>query len=161
MHEDFLERRKEMARLSREGWTLAKIGEKFGITRQAVSQHLKKAAKEGNVVELNFYGCSSNRDSNIFYRPKKQPVYQCVICSKRYTGQKRKTCGSECLSQLMRKRTAINGKWSRYAHQSLVCAFCKKNFERSNYLSAIAEASGCENTYCSRRCFHNSCIKNK
>lgn len=153
MYEDFLERRKEMARLSREGWTLSKIGEKFGITRQAVSQHLKKAAKEGNVVELNFHGCPSNRDPNIHYRPKQERIFLCVICGNRCTGTKKKVCSNVCKGELVRRNNTKDSKWSRNTIQSLICKGCGKNFERSNYLLSIAATGGCENTYCTQKCY--------
>ena len=46
-----IERAKTMAALYREGWTLARIGEEFGISKQAVDQHFRRylpqSAREG------------------------------------------------------------------------------------------------------------------
>lgn len=145
-----------MARLSREGWTLSKIGEKYGITRQAVSQHLKKAAKEGNVVELNFHGCPLTRDPNINYRPRKENNFMCVVCGNKCSGNKKKVCSHECRSKLVSINNTKDSKWSRKTIQSLICKGCGVVFERSNYLLSIAAAGGCENTYCSRECYCRS-----
>lgn len=154
MYEDFLERRKEMARLSREGWTLFQIGEKFGITRQAVSQHLKKAAKEGNIVELNYHGCPLTRDPNIQYRAKRENPYFCKICGEKCTGNKKKVCGERCRAELIRLNNIKDSKWSRSTIQSLICRYCHKTFERSNYLIAIAQKGGSKNNFCGRECYH-------
>jgi predicted transcriptional regulator len=156
-YEEFVERRRVMAQLSTKGWSVTRIGDKYGITRQMVSLHLKKAAEEGNIVSLRKLG-NPGRDRRkiIDYRQTEKKIYNCVICSQVCPEKRQKTCSKECqkinLTQVQKKK---NLRWSRHNFIDLVCFKCKNNFQRSKYLYSIAERAGCLNHYCGRKCYES------
>lgn len=137
------ERRKEMALLTQQGYSLTKIAEKYSISKQRVHQILQKAKKEGFDVKIN-------------RRVKENKLLNCIVCTKEFNviGYKKiKTCSKECLEKLQKR----GGKWSRYEFITLICANCKKLFTRSNYRESITERmSGQGNRFCSRECYISS-----
>lgn len=156
-YEEFVERRRAMAQLSRKGWSLTRIGDKYGITRQMVSLHLKKAAEEGNRVSLRDLGTPGrDRRKIIDYRQTEKKIYNCVICTQVCPEKRKKTCSQECqkinLAQVQKKK---NLRWSRQNFIDLVCFKCGTNFQRSKYLYSISERAGCLNHYCGRECYES------
>jgi hypothetical protein len=157
----FAERRIEMAELTRKGWTLQMIGDKYGITRQAVHLLLKKAALEDNqvVVKSKTKRSDSNEKNVVFVKRVRNKINKCEICGSDFFSKiKRKTCSKECFCKLNEKRSG--GEWSRIEKVDLVCSCCGKNFQRTKYLHKIVTISkgNSTNNYCSRYCYHN---KNK
>jgi hypothetical protein len=61
-YDDFSKKRIEMAELTRLGWTMQMIADKYGITRQAVSLLLKKASSQDNQIVVK--GRQSKNQSN-------------------------------------------------------------------------------------------------
>lgn len=146
------DRRKYFASLTRDGWTMSQIAKKYNITRQAVSQLLQKAAKEGEIVvktkKINY----KNHPNYILIRRKKPS--KCVVCDVQFFSKtKSKTCGKACLKKLM-----SGGKWSHVEKICLVCAKCNKTFERSNHQHQICLKSkkiDQNKFYCGRYCYNN------
>jgi hypothetical protein len=156
-YEEFVERRIEMAALSREGWSLSEIGSKYGITRQAVSLQLKKAAEEGRTVSLRHHGTPSpERQKIIEYRPSVKKTYHCLVCRKVCPDGRKKTCGKKChrkhFAKLYKEKDL---QWSRQIFVNLKCHNCGKNFNRTRYLDSISQHSGCVNHYCGRKCYES------
>jgi predicted DNA-binding protein YlxM (UPF0122 family) len=85
---------KEMIELSKQGWSSAKIAEKFGVTRQTVHTSFKK---EGHIVLKKRFTCA---------------LFTCVVCKKEHP-KKSKTCSKECLS-LLRAINTKKGEGFRY-----------------------------------------------
>lgn len=144
---NYVERRRQAAELTRQGVTQKQIAERFGITKQAVSLLLRKAAKEGNVVVLS--------------KKKTASVSTCVICGNTFPKKRLKTCSHECkklhLSKVLRSKSKCGGsKWSMYAFVTHTCNNCGKEFKRSNYIESIGSIKAKEGAkkYCSRNCFY-------
>ncbi len=158
-----------MALLTQKGYTIAKIAEKYGITKQAVSQILQKAAKDGNKVVLRRRGHAPNPAYD--YLPLNKEVgysNTCIICNKDFQSKLRstKTCSETCRGVLLHitliESKGSNGDWSRYEKVQLTCNNCGKDFERSKYRHSISRVGcGCKNDYCSRKCYHEKCRKEK
>ena len=161
--EKFSEKRKEMAELTRQGWTMAMIAKKYNITRQAVSLLLKKAARDGCVVVKGVLGTLGNPKNSgtncvLVKRLKSLPkVYKCNVCDK-IIEKNRRTCSKECLAELQYK----GGKWSRYESVELVCKGCNKTFTRSNYIHSITSVKKkTNNCYCTVGCYRKNQMKSK
>lgn len=153
----FSQRRIEMALLTHQGWTLQKIADKYGITKQAVSLLLKKAAAEDNqiVVKSKRTRSDPHEKNVIFIKRSRKPKNICKICSKEFYG-KNKTCSSKCLRKLNDEK--IGGEWSRIEKIELECSYCSNKFQRTKYIQKVTEkAKGHNiNNYCSRECYHKS-----
>lgn len=154
----FAQRRIEMADLTRKGWTLQMIGDKYGITRQAVSLLLKKAASEDNqiVVKARTKRSNLNEKNVVLVRRVKKEKFSCENCGKEfYSKTKRKNCSRECFKKSIEKRTG--GEWSRIEKVDLVCNCCGKSFQRTKYLHKVVSISkgNSTNNYCSRECYYN------
>ena len=78
----FSQRRIEMAQLTRLGWTLQMIADKYGITRQGVSLLLKKAALDDNQVVVKSRTVKSNlvEKNVVFVRRSKKESCICGTC---------------------------------------------------------------------------------
>lgn len=167
--EKILQRRKEMALLTQQGYTVSKIAEKYGITRQAVSQLLQKAALDGHKVVLRKCGSRLNKNKNYEYRPTLKEVgfvNKCIICENSFSSKLKttKTCGDSCKRLLLHKKLleakGTLGNWSRYENVQLTCYNCGKAFERSKYRDSISKLGcGTKNSYCSRNCYHEKSRK--
>lgn len=160
-------RRKQMAELTQQGLDLKEIAKKFGVTRQAVSQQLRKAAKEGHTVVLSqLINCDSL--PNIVCRKKpEKPKKVCVFCGKEFfkgVKARSKTCSKECFAKYSSKVHCelTGGNWSRYNFFTLKCVNCKEDFQRSKYIeSIVAKTRKIEgNKFCSRKCFQEHRKKN-
>lgn len=151
----FAKRREEMALLTHQGWTLQMIANKYGITRQAVSLLLKKAASEGQIVVKSKRTRSDPEEKNVIYIRRKKTKTQCVICGKTHYG-KNKTCSAACLRKLNDKK--IGGEWSRVETVELTCSYCNKKFTRTKHLQKVTEIAkrNSNKNYCSRSCYHKS-----
>jgi hypothetical protein len=155
-NEHFLERRVEFALLTRQGWSMSKIAEKYNISRQAVSLSLKKAVIEGEVV-YKCKACKNDTTNYIIIRRKKPSA--CCECGKEFfvANKKTKTCSPECLKKL-REKTLYGGEWSRAEFIELDCKGCGQSFKRSKYIFSVT--SKCkknkDHNYCSRKCYHHS-----
>jgi len=152
-----IERRMEMAKLTHQGLTLQQIGEKYGITRQAVSLVLQKAAKEGTIV-VKRKGNNKNPEKNVIIISRSVPkFFDCVVCGNKFKSKHgrntpKKSCSKACFDELVKARRG--GKWSRYETVDLNCAGCGENFKRTKYLFEIAKKSKkSSNHYCSRKCY--------
>jgi predicted DNA-binding protein YlxM (UPF0122 family) len=156
---EFAKRREEMAKLTREGWTLQMIAEKYNITRQAVSLLLKKAASEGHIVVKSKKSNMKLEENVVLVKRKKKNIKLCEQCGKEfYPDNNRKNCSKKCFEKSIEKRSG--GEWSRKEFVNLTCLTCGKQFKRTKYLHQITmkrKESG-DNNYCSRFCYHN---KNK
>jgi hypothetical protein len=156
---EFAKRREDMAKLTREGWTLQMIAEKYDITRQAVSLLLKKAASEGHIVVKSKKSNMKLEENVVLVKRKKKNLKFCEQCGKEfYPDNNRKNCSKKCFEKSIEKRSG--GEWSRKEFINLTCLTCGKQFKRTKYLHQITmkkKESG-DNNYCSRFCYHN---KNK
>lgn len=150
------DRRKYFASLTREGWTMAQIAKKHNVTRQAVSQLLRKAAKEGEIVVKTKKTNYENHPNYVLIVRKK--TLQCTVCGAQFFSKtKSKTCGRNCL-----KKLRSGGKWSHVEKVSLVCTKCNKTFQRSHHqhqISLKVMKNDQKNFYCGRHCFENRCEK--
>jgi hypothetical protein len=152
----FAERRIEMAILTQQGWTLQKIADKYGITKQAVSLLLKKAAAKDGQIVVKLKKSNNQIEKNvIFVRRAKRNTNICGICGKKFDG-KRKTCGLDCLKKLHENK--VGGEWSRVEKVNLTCGYCSNEFSRTKYLHRIVSKTkgNSDNNYCSRVCYHKS-----
>ena len=152
----FAERRIEMAMLTRQGWTLQKIADKYGITKQAVSLLLKKAASKDGQIVVKMKKSNNKIEKNvIFVRRCKENINTCGICGKKFDG-KRKTCGKDCLKKLHESK--VGGDWSRVEKINLTCSYCSKEFSRTKYIHKVVSTTkgNADNNYCSRVCYHKS-----
>lgn len=157
--EIFAQRRMEMAKLTREGWTLQMIADKYEITRQAVSLLLKKAASEGHVVVKSKRVNSDPTEKNVVLvrRIRKLEPKICEQCGKEFfNSTQKKNCSPECFEKSVLKRSG--GDWSRKEFLELRCLTCNKIFKRTKYLHQITmkKKDNANNNYCSRNCYHIS-----
>jgi len=162
--EEVLQRRKDMALLTQQGYSIPKIAERYGISRQAVSQLLQKAAKDGHKVVLRSCGGRKSTNENYVYRPTRKETgftKTCESCGASFNTKSsfRKTCSTACRRRLLHKSILLAkgtlGNWSRYEQVQLVCNNCGKTFERSKYRDSISKIGcGTKNSYCGRECFH-------
>lgn len=119
----------------------ADLGRKYNLSRQRINQIKQSAISKGVV----------------FPDRHKEPKI-CAVCGSEHN-KYTKTCGKDCLSKLYRqiwsdKAEKDDPKWSRLVHHTYKCLGCGSHFERSNYMVAIAQASGVSNPkYCSRDCY--------
>jgi len=154
----FAERRKEIAELTQQGLSAKEIAAKYGISKQAVSLILRKAAKDGSVVVLS-RRINCDNLPNIIVKKKEQKTAVCVTCGNIFPKKgETKTCDIECRKKYVSKlRTSEEGTglWSRYKFVTLTCNNCGKEFQRSNYLNSIASVKAKEvsKKYCSRKCY--------
>lgn len=157
--EIFAQRRAEIAKLTREGWNLQMIADKYNISRQAVSLLLKKAASEGHIVVKSKRVNSDANEKNVVLvrRVRKLDPKICEQCGKEFFHRThKKNCSAECLEKSILKRSG--GKWSRKEFVELRCLTCNKIFKRTKYLHQITikKKENDTNNYCSRICYHTS-----
>lgn len=146
-------RRAEMAALTRQGWTVTRIAEKYGVSKQAISQLLQKAAKEGEiVVKTKSHLTKKDKYNENVVLVVRKKYKKCVICNKKYETNQKKTCSEKCKHELQSKK--IGGKWSRHEFMTLECCGCNKKFQRSNYIQSItSKRRKSDNYYCSHECY--------
>jgi hypothetical protein len=164
---ELFQRRKDMALLTQQGYTIPKIATKYGISRQAVSQLLQKAARDGQKVVLRKCGPHSNKSYE--YRPTFKETgghsNSCTICSKEFKSKFKatKTCGDKCRRLLLHKSLikakGSLGNWSCEVIK-LTCYGCGKSFDRTKYRESVAKRSGSKNVYCTQDCYL-ACIRSK
>ena len=121
---EYLEaRNREIRELRRAGLTLREIGEKFGVTREAIRLVCKGIPKP---------------DLKTYHKKK------CVNCSKEFivSGDKKrnKTCSKECFAAIQKYNNYKNGKWTKDLVE-FDCPTCGKKFTRSKKLIGIANHS--------------------
>ena len=150
-----IERRMEMAKLTHQGLTFQQIGEKYGITRQAVSLVLQKAAKEGMIV-VKAKSNNKNPEKNVIIISRSvQKFFDCVVCGNKFKSgrtARKKSCSKACLDELTKARRG--GEWSRHETVDLNCANCGEVFKRTKYLFQITMRNKkSSNHYCSRKCY--------
>lgn len=157
--QEFALRRKQMAKLTQEGWTLQMIADKYNITRQAVSLLLKKAASEGHIVVKSRKSNMISEKNVVLVRRTKKKQKFCEQCGEMFFSNTKKNCSKECFKKSIEKRSG--GNWSRKEFVVLNCLHCGKTFERSRYIHQITirKKNNNKNNYCSRKCYHNSRIK--
>lgn len=153
---EYLEaRNKEIRQLRLDGLTLREIGERYGVTREAIRLICKGIPKP---------------DLKTYIKKK------CVVCNKEFTvagdKKKNKTCSPECHSKLAKFSNYKNGKWTADL-VSFICPTCGKEFTRTKKLVEIANHSytsrgkdpSRKKWYCSRDCnmqaIHNRRRKKK
>ena len=140
---EYLEaRNREIRELRRSGLTLREIGEKFGVTREAIRLVCKGIPKP---------------DLKTYHKKK------CVNCGKEFivSGDKKrnKTCSKECFAAIQKYNNYKNGKWTNDLVE-FDCPTCGKKFNRSKKLIGIANHSyrsrgkdpSNKKWYCSRAC---------
>lgn len=173
--EEFFQRRKAMAKLTTEGWTVAAIAKKYGVSKQAVSQSLQKASKEGHRILLRKTGPHPNKDYD-FFPLSDEIVYEkkCVVCNDDFKTKYKNTkiCSKNCRSLYMHKKSievkGTDGSWSRVKKKKLKCSHCGNFFERSYYIDSIVKRTielrskkpiTSRNHFCTRECYHKSTRK--
>ena len=156
-----IEKIEEIAKLTTLGYNIQHIAEKYNISRQRVSQILRKAIDNGMTVVIR-----KNSKTEKLYKDIKNVILvtktnvdslvtrKCKYCQKEFTFKKsvgkRITCSEECCRKL--KRTG--GEWSRHEFVELKCKGCGKNFKRSRYIQAVGNKNRTTNNfYCSRDCY--------
>ena len=140
---EYLEaRNREIRELRRAGLTLREIGEKFGVTREAIRLVCKGIPKP---------------DLKTYHKKK------CVNCGKEFivSGDKKrnKTCSKECFAAIQKYNNYKNGKWTKDLVE-FTCPTCGEKFTRSKKLIGIANHSyrsrgkdpSKKKWYCSRAC---------
>tara|TARA_Y100000004_G_C8848810_1_gene383820 strand:+ start:258 stop:791 length:534 start_codon:yes stop_codon:yes gene_type:complete len=148
---EYLEaRNKEIRELRRAGLTLREIGEKFGVTREAIRLICKGIPKP---------------DLKTYHNKK------CVNCGKEFVVSNErkniKTCSKECFAAIQKYNNYKNGKWTKDLVE-FTCPTCGNKFTRSKKLIGIANHSyrsrgkdpSKKKWYCSRQCNLNQ-IHNK
>ena len=160
---EFKQRRIEMARLTQEGWTLQKIADKYGVSKQAISQALQKAAINGYQITLNNRGVVKPRANYTYLTPPKSQLCNCAICNAEfianitYRNEKPKqTCSKECYRKLRSKLADKSGIYSKSTLVDMICDNCGKHYQKPQHQVTVAILGGCEHTYCSRNCYHTS-----
>jgi DNA-binding CsgD family transcriptional regulator len=140
----FSERNGEMRDLRGQGLTLQQIGDKYGITRERVRQLCVGVEKPDLRVRKNCGICGEE------FIPGDNPGYT----SYRYCSRE---CGKKGMS--INSRTP-ESKWSSHGTVKLTCSGCGVDFERVNYIAAIAkrqrERKGLNDSgmrFCSRECY--------
>ena len=148
--------RVEMARLSRDGKTVTEIAAQFSISKQAVSQRLRKAAEEGELVQIKKRIPKSERVDGVYYPPDLITV-KCTQCGKKFKAEPRsgkRVCSPECKKKRFEGLNANpKAKWSKVGTKTYTCAKCGKVFERTNYLDSICKSTGSKKQYCSMKCY--------
>ncbi len=149
-------RRVEMAQLSREGKTVTEIASQYSISKQAVSQCLRKAAEEGELVQIKKRIPKSERVEGVYYPPDFVTV-KCTQCGKKFKAEPRsgrKVCSPECKKKRFEGLNANpKAKWSKVGMKEYTCAKCGEKFMRSNYLDSICKSTGSKKHYCSMKCY--------
>ena len=107
--EDFAQRRMEMAKLTREGWNLQMIAEKYNITRQAVSLLLKKAASEGHVVVKSKKKNIKDEKNVVLVRRIRKEKRFCEQCGKEFFSNTKKTVAGLVLKNQSKIEVAASG----------------------------------------------------
>ena len=138
------ERRKEIALLTQQGYSLNQIAKKYNLSRQRIHQILQKAKEEGHEVIT-------------YKRPESpQKIRECIVCKKQFH---RKWLGSKTCSKDCTSKSLIGGKWSRHEFITLTCSNCGKEFKRSHYLESVSNAK-CKKEdrlkFCSKECYWSS-----
>lgn len=156
-----IEKIKEIAKLTTLGYNIQHIAEKYNISRQRVSQILRKAIDNGMTVVIR-----KNAKTEKLYKDIKNVILvtktnveslltrKCKCCQKEFTVKKnvskRKTCSEECFVKSRRS----GGEWSRHEFVELKCKGCGKEFKRSKYIQSIGNKKRTTNNfYCSRDCY--------
>jgi len=129
--------------------TLEATAYHFGITRERVRQILQKLETRHGMVRS----------------PKPVEMRKCEYCSDEFVRKTRghsKYCSNECgrkaASVKMRKPGCVS---DREVTQTLTCAQCESQFERTNYLMNVRRANYAQagrpdgKHYCSRECYEN------
>lgn len=142
-NKDYLNaRNEEIKQFRRDGLTLAAIGNKYGITREAIRLVCKGIPKP---------------DLKTYHKKK------CKSCNKEFivtsTRKNIKTCSKECFAKIQTYNNYKDGKWSKELID-MTCAGCGKKFQRSKKLMQIAkhsyESRGMDYSkkkwYCDRSC---------
>lgn len=144
-----MNRIEQMVNLTHQGWNMSRIARHYNITRQAVSQLLKKAANQGFTVHKIFKTKHNNHPNyKIILKPEK--THTCNVCNQNFTSKyKRKTCSKKCYTQLV-----AGGEWSKVQTVTLNCNFCHKDFERTKHMFKMNNKNT-KNHYCSRDCYEN------
>ena len=140
---EYLDARNEDIReLRRTGLTLREIGEKYGVTREAIRLVCKGIP---------------NPDLKTYHKNK------CVNCSKEFVvssdRKTNKTCSKECFAAIQKFNNYKNGNWTNELVE-FNCPTCSKTFTRSKKLIGIANHSyvsrgkdpSKKKWYCSREC---------
>tara|TARA_R110002096_G_scaffold96097_1_gene214796 strand:- start:438 stop:917 length:480 start_codon:yes stop_codon:yes gene_type:complete len=116
-------RNEEIKKFRRNGLTLAAIGKKYGITREAIRLVCKGIPKP---------------DLKKYYKKK------CVSCGESFTvsseQKSKKTCSKKCFSKIQERNNYKNGEWTKKL-VDLECAECGKKFQRTKRLISIARHS--------------------
>ena len=144
---EYLEARNiEIKQLRRDGLTLRAIGEKHGVTREAIRLICKGIPKP---------------DLKTYHKKK------CVHCEKEFVvssdRKTNKTCNKECFAGIQKYNNYKNGKWTNDLIE-LDCAGCGKKFTKTKKLMSIANHSYVargkdpseKEWFCSRSCNLNT-----
>tara|TARA_Y100000401_G_scaffold113577_1_gene114420 strand:- start:2509 stop:3093 length:585 start_codon:yes stop_codon:yes gene_type:complete len=135
-------RNEEIRQLRKDGLTLREIGEKYGVTREAIRLICKGIPKP----DLKTYHEKT-----------------CEVCNKKFTvpsdRKNNRTCSKECFAKLQKYNNYKNGKWVNDM-VDLKCAKCGVDFQKSTKDMEIARhvygQRGLDPTnkkwYCSRAC---------
>tara|TARA_Y100001963_G_scaffold136450_1_gene199103 strand:+ start:588 stop:1070 length:483 start_codon:yes stop_codon:yes gene_type:complete len=135
-------RNKEIRQLRMDGLTLREIGEKHGITREAIRLICKGIPKP---------------DLKTYHEK------ECVNCGKTFTvssdRKNNKTCSKECFAAIQKYNNYKNGDWTNELVE-FECPNCGNKFTRSKKLIGIAKHSyksrgkdySEKEWYCSREC---------
>jgi|TARA_R110000765_G_scaffold264887_2_gene364332 hypothetical protein len=144
---DYLDaRNEEIKELRRTGLTLRAIGEKYGVTREAIRLVCKGIPKP---------------DLKTYHKKK------CQQCGKNFVvpsdRKNNKTCSKECFSGIQKYNNYKNGKWTNDLIE-FDCAGCGKKFTKTKKLVSIANHSYVargkdpseKEWFCSRNCNLNT-----
>jgi endogenous inhibitor of DNA gyrase (YacG/DUF329 family) len=135
-------RNQDIRELRKAGLTLREIGEKYGITREAIRLVCKGIPKP---------------DLKTYHKKK------CVNCDKEFevTADRKnnKTCSKKCFAAIQKFNNYKNGNWTKDLVE-FDCPTCGKRFARSKKLIGIANHSyrsrgkdpSKKKWYCSREC---------
>jgi hypothetical protein len=129
---EIMERAEGMHHLRLHGYTLGEISVIYRLTRERVRQILAKyfnlAAVPLMPKEVKIRLCANDGCNNVL-------------------DTKRKFCSGRCVAL---SHDAIS---SAYIFETLVCAGCEIEFERSRRIIVITKSLGCKKTYCTRECY--------
>tara|TARA_R110000851_G_scaffold326243_1_gene494724 strand:+ start:636 stop:1118 length:483 start_codon:yes stop_codon:yes gene_type:complete len=116
-------RNEEIKKFRRDGLTLAAIGKKYGVTREAIRLICKGIP---------------NPDLKTYHKKK------CKSCNKEFvvpsTRKNAKTCSNECFAKIQTYNNYKDGKWTKEL-VDMTCAGCGKKFQRTKKLIQIAKHS--------------------